>query len=129
VVGLSKANHTCRVARQAPRLAVHLLGEGDHDLAELFGGETGDDVDKFTRCAWTPGPDGLPLLDRCPNRVVGTRVTVLDDGSDHLLVVLAPESAARGGPFRPLRLSAVDDVTPGHEAEERPRPASERALR
>ena len=34
------------------------------DLAELFGGETGDEVDKFARTAWRD-VHGVPILDRC----------------------------------------------------------------
>src|SRR5207248_6722269 len=33
--------------------------------AALFGARTGDEVDKFTRCRWTSGPAGVPLLDDC----------------------------------------------------------------
>ena len=124
---LSKANRTFRVALHARHLAVHLLADADHDLAALFGGETGDDVDKFAACAWTPGPDGVPLLDRVPRRVVARKRTLLDDGSDHVCVVLEPVDAVAAGPFAPLRLSAVDDVDPGHAAEERPQPVDERA--
>src|SRR4051812_45302563 len=65
-VWLSKANRTYRVALLADHLAVHALGQGDRDVAELFGGETGDEVDKFSRCEWSPGPDGVPLLTRLP---------------------------------------------------------------
>jgi flavin reductase (DIM6/NTAB) family NADH-FMN oxidoreductase RutF len=126
-VWLSKANHTYRVALHAELLAVHLLTADDHDVAARFGGETGDAVDKFAGCAWTPGPGGVPLLDRLPRRVVGRKHTVLDDGSDHVCVVLTPLSAAGAAPFAPLRLSMVTDVEPGHAAEERPRPADERA--
>src|SRR5690348_6276936 len=66
LVCLSVANHTYQVARQAELLAVHVLDKNDHDLAELFGGRTGDEVDKFAKCRWTPGPDGVPLLEDCP---------------------------------------------------------------
>lgn len=65
-VWLSKANHTYRVALMADHLAVHFLTDADRDLAELFGGVSGDDVDKFARCGWEPGPHGVPLLHRCP---------------------------------------------------------------
>ncbi|HEU4840852.1 MAG TPA: flavin reductase, partial [Ilumatobacteraceae bacterium] len=46
-VWLSKANHTYRVALLADWLGVHFLTADDHDLAERFGGATGDDTDKF----------------------------------------------------------------------------------
>ena len=73
-VWLSTANRTWRLAGQADHLAVHLLDEDQHDLAELFGGETGDDVDKLSRVEWEPGVAGVPLLAGCANRFVG-RVT------------------------------------------------------
>ena len=68
LVCLSKQNHTYRLARTAELLAVHFLPEDATDLAELFGGQTGDDVNKFRRCAWHSGAGGVPLLDRCENR-------------------------------------------------------------
>src|SRR4051812_38755411 len=64
---LSKANRTYRVARGADALAVHFVPAGADGLAELFGGQTGDEVDKFSRCRWHPGPGGVPLLDDCVN--------------------------------------------------------------
>jgi flavin reductase (DIM6/NTAB) family NADH-FMN oxidoreductase RutF len=67
LVCLSIANHTYAVASRAEILVVHALYENDHALASLFGErtETDDDVDKFQRCAWSPGPDGAPVLDGC----------------------------------------------------------------
>jgi flavin reductase (DIM6/NTAB) family NADH-FMN oxidoreductase RutF len=130
-VWLSKANHTCRVALHASHLALHLLGAEDRPLAELFGELTGDEVDKFERCASTPGPHGVPLLDDCPDRIVCRRTAFLEEGSDHVCFVLEPELVTAGeGPRRSrLRLSDVSDMTPGHEAAERPEPSSERARR
>ncbi len=126
-VWLSKANHTGRIVARAPALAVHFLAAGQRDVAELFGTLSGDDVDKFDRCAWTEGPDGVPLIDAVPRRIVARKVAVLDEGGDHLCVVTEPVSAETDGPFTPLRLADVDDLTPGHEAEERPTPPTERA--
>jgi flavin reductase (DIM6/NTAB) family NADH-FMN oxidoreductase RutF len=113
-VWLSKANRTYRAALTNEHLAVHLLGTADHDLADRFGGETGDEVDKFAGCAWTPGPHGVPLLDRLRHRFVGRRVALLDTGGDHVCAVLEPEAVELGGEIRPLRLGAVGDVEPGH---------------
>ena len=124
VVWLSKANHTFRVSLQAERFAVHFLTEDDHDVAQLFGATTGDEVDKFAACAWRPGDGGVPLLEACPNRFVGRRVAMLDEGSDHVCMVLEPLEVSSSGPFRPLRQSHVDDVEAGHPAEERPTPRS-----
>jgi flavin reductase (DIM6/NTAB) family NADH-FMN oxidoreductase RutF len=126
-VWLSKANHTGRIVRQASTLAVHFLTADQRELAVLFGTHSGDDVDKFARCPWEEGPDGVPLLADVPRRIVGRRIALLDEGGDHLCVVLEPTAAEADGPFTPLRLADVDDLTPGHEAEERPSPPTERA--
>ena len=126
-VWLSKANHTGRIVQRATTLAVHYLDGTQRDLAERFGTLSGDDVDKFAGLEWTDGPDGVPLLAAVPRRIVARRIAVLDEGGDHLCVVTEPVAAAADGPFTPLRLSDVDDLTPGHEAEERPTPPTERA--
>jgi len=127
VVWLSKANHTARVGVRADHLAVHFLTEDDLDLAALFGGTSGDEVDKFAGCDWTPGPGDVPVLVRCPNHLVGRRIAVLDEGSDHVCVVLEPVEVRSTGRFRPLRLSQVVDIEPGHTNEERPHPPTERS--
>jgi flavin reductase (DIM6/NTAB) family NADH-FMN oxidoreductase RutF len=127
VVWLSKANHTYRVGLRAVHFAVHHLTADDHDVAELFGTSSGDEIDKFTRCAWTEHPVGIPVLDRCPNRTVSRRVAILDEGSDHVCVVLEPLEARSTGRFQPLRLSDVAHLRPGHRSEERPHPPTERS--
>jgi flavin reductase (DIM6/NTAB) family NADH-FMN oxidoreductase RutF len=127
VVWLSKANHTFRVAVHARNFAVHLLSEDDEDLARLFGTTSGDDTDKFARCDWEPADGGVPVLTGCANRFVAERVALLDEGSDHICLVVAPTAVASRTPFRPLRLSQVEHLQPGHESEERPKPAEERS--
>lgn len=122
-VWLSKANRTYRIGALADTFAVHFLVEGQHDLAALFGGERGDEVDKLDRCSWTAGPDGVPLLDDCLNRFVGRRVALLDTGADHVCVVLEPTSAeAAADPGRWLTIDDVGDVDAGHAPQERQTP-------
>lgn len=119
-VWLSKANRTYRVALRADHLAVHFPSE-DPDQAEvarLFGSLTGDDVDKFALVAHHPSPEGLPLLDAIDHRMVLRRVTVLDDGGDHVCFVGEPVHAAAPGRLDPLRLSGATDVEPGHPSED-----------
>ena len=115
LVFLSKVNHTYGVARRAGVLAVHVLSAGDRDLAELFGSETGDDVDKFARCRWHAGPEGVPVIDGLDwfcGRVVGRF-----DGGDHEGFLLDPTAAGlREDDARPLDYQAVKDMTPGHPA-------------
>jgi flavin reductase (DIM6/NTAB) family NADH-FMN oxidoreductase RutF len=127
---LSKANRTYRLALHAELFAVHALSADDHGLAGLFGTTSGDEVDKFAHCSWTPGPGGVPILDDCPDHVVLRRVTLLDDGSDHVCLVTEPSGeagrrarGARGG-GGPLRLSQARHLDAGHDAEERPDPAA-----
>lgn len=126
-VWLSKANHTFRVALHAEHLGVHLLTEADRDLAELFGTNSGDDVDKFALCDWGSTPEGVPALTRCPNMFVGRRTGLFDDGGDHVCFVTEPVVVLAAGAFVPLWLSDVDDLTPGHDVQERPSPPTERA--
>ena len=118
-VWLSRANRTFELAADATHLAVHLLGQDDRELAELFGGETGDEVDKLAGLAWEPGPGGAPLLERLPNRFVGRVVERLEADADHLCVVLEPVEAAVAVSGPPLRLGAITDIDAGHEADER----------
>jgi flavin reductase (DIM6/NTAB) family NADH-FMN oxidoreductase RutF len=116
LVCLSNKNHTFAVAERAEHLGVHLVPRTRHDLAELFGAETGDDVDKFGRCAWREGPEGVPLVDGCPDWFVG-RIIDRHDYGDHVgmtLAVVAASGHAPGGEL--LRLSDVEDLEPGHFA-------------
>src|SRR3954462_7266627 len=50
LAGISDKNRTFRVARRADAMAIHLVPENANELANLFGGETGDEIDKFERC-------------------------------------------------------------------------------
>jgi flavin reductase (DIM6/NTAB) family NADH-FMN oxidoreductase RutF len=115
LVCLSKNNHTYRVAESAPVLAVHRLDARQEELAALFGGSTGDDVDKFARCAWRPGPHGVPLLTDCPAWVVGDVLTRVDLG-DHVGFHLAPTEVTATPDGQPLSFAQVRHLTPGHPA-------------
>ena len=112
---LSDKNHTYRVAaRGAGHLGVHLIPADRPDLAALFGGETGDEVDKFTRCAWHEGPHGVPLLDECGNWFVGRVLTRVDAG-DHDAFLLEPV-AAEAEPQADFTFHRAKRIVPGHEA-------------
>jgi len=115
LVCLSRENRTTRVARRSPALAVHLVPADRLDLAELFGGETGDDVDKFGRCAWHDGPEGVPLLDECPNRFVG-RVLWHGDAGDHDVFLLEPMAAERHTDEGGFTFHRAKRIDAGHEA-------------
>ena len=112
---LSHKNRTYRVAVDAELLAVHFVPAHAEDLVELFGGETGDDIDKFERCAWRPGPGGTPLLDGCPNRFVG-RVLGRMDAGDHDAFLLEAVLAERGSGADEFQFHRAKRIEPGHEA-------------
>ncbi|MEO6500407.1 MAG: flavin reductase family protein [Jatrophihabitantaceae bacterium] len=121
-VWLSKANHTYRVALRSTHLAVHFLTEDDLEIAELFGTLTGEDTDKFADVAVHEGPDGVPLLDVCPHRVLLRRTVLVDEGGDHVCLAAECLEAETPGTFKPLRLSRVTHLVPGHDNDERADP-------
>jgi flavin reductase (DIM6/NTAB) family NADH-FMN oxidoreductase RutF len=113
LAGLSKKNHTYRVARHARHLAVHFVPSDGVELAELFGGETGDEVDKFARCAWHEGPFGLPILDECENWFAGAVAARLDLG-DHVGFLLEPVVAEYGSEGRQFTFHRAKRIEAGH---------------
>jgi flavin reductase (DIM6/NTAB) family NADH-FMN oxidoreductase RutF len=116
LVCLSVRNHTFRVAQRAEVLAVHFLSGRHLELAKLFGEETGDDVDKFSRCEWAPGPDGVPIVAGVKGWVVGRVLATLDAG-DHTVFVLEPLAGQAGDEITEPQLSfqQVRGFRPGHE--------------
>ncbi|MBW0019491.1 MAG: flavin reductase [Mycobacterium sp.] len=115
LVGLSRTNHTFGVASRSNHLAVHVLSRRDTSLAELFGGQTDDEVDKFEHCAWHSGPEGMPILDDALAWLVGRTVDRIDLG-DHLGYLLEPvEAWFADGPADVIRFSDVRDLQPGHD--------------
>ncbi len=115
-VCISKRNRTAEVAARAGMMVVHFLRPGDKDLARLFGEETDDEVPKFERCSWRPGPDGAPVIGVC-DWFAGRIVQRIDVG-DHVLHVLdviegGNSASARAGQ---LGFQAVRDLEAGHDA-------------
>ena len=114
-VCLSHNNRTFRRGRDARVLGVHCVPAHATGLAELFGGETGDDVDKFARAAWHEGPHGVPILDDCPNWFVG-RVIWRRDGGDHDAFLLEPVAAERESGEDEFTFHRAKRIDAGHEA-------------
>ena len=116
LVCLSKANATFKVAATADFLVVHYPGAADLALAQLFGGETGDEVDKFARCQWENGPHGVPVL-AVTRGWVAARILERHDVGDHVAYLVEPFEAHAGDATAPqLGFQAVKDLTPGHPA-------------
>jgi flavin reductase (DIM6/NTAB) family NADH-FMN oxidoreductase RutF len=114
-VCLSHKNRTYRRGRGSRLLGVHAVPAERGDLAELFGGRTGDEVDKFAEIAWHDGPDGVPLLDDCRNRFVG-RVVWRHDAGDHDAFLLEPVLAEAEPGFDEFTFHRAKRIEPGHEA-------------
>ena len=114
-VWISRKNHTLPVARASGVLAVHFLSVDDRPLAELFGSETGDQVDKFAGCRWHEGPSGVPVLDDCARWFTGEVVDQMVT-DDHVGFVLAPLEAHSGPWSGQLGFQSVRALDPGHEA-------------
>jgi len=115
LVCISKVNRTFDVVATADTVVVHFLGKAQRNLAELFGGETGDEVDKFELTDWTEGPNGTPILADAPGWFIGHVLDRLDLG-DHVGLWLEPREAEdRGGPLD-LGFQSARDIHPGHPA-------------
>lgn len=114
LVCLSTTNHTYQIARKAAALGVHILEPEQRGLAALFGAETGDDVDKFARCRWTPGAAGAPLLDDCPRRFAG-RVLEQYPFGDHVGFLLDPTDLHVNDTGPGVSFKQVEDIAPGHQ--------------
>ena len=117
LVGLSKKNHTYRVADGgATHLAVHLVAREHQDLARLFGSATGDRVDKFGRCRWSEGPEGLPILTDAAAWFAGRILDRFDLG-DHVGHLTQPVAGAAPDRFGNLvTFTDVKELEPGHDA-------------
>jgi flavin reductase (DIM6/NTAB) family NADH-FMN oxidoreductase RutF len=116
LVGLSKKNHTFRVAAGASHLAVHVFDREHIDVAEFFGSQTGDTVNKFERCSWHRGPAQLPILDDAAAWFAGKILDrfSLGDHVGHLLEPVdgrAPQELEEWVSFGDVR-----HLEPGHEA-------------
>jgi flavin reductase (DIM6/NTAB) family NADH-FMN oxidoreductase RutF len=114
LVCLSVKNRTYRVARGARVLVVHFVTEDDVRWAKLFGGETGDEVDKFARCRWRPGPDDAPVVEEFENWFAG-RVLEHFDFGDHHGYLLEPIEGEAGSGEAPLTFHRAKRIEPGHE--------------
>jgi flavin reductase (DIM6/NTAB) family NADH-FMN oxidoreductase RutF len=115
-VWLSHPNHTYRVALRSRALILHVLTREDLELAELFGGVSGNREDKFARASWSLC-EGTPLLSVGGGWLRGRVVSRTTTG-DHTCFVVSPDvtgaGAARGGIRQSLRLSDVRHIRPGN---------------
>jgi flavin reductase (DIM6/NTAB) family NADH-FMN oxidoreductase RutF len=110
---LSVKNRTYRLAARAATLVVHPVPDEAEDLAVLFGGETGDEVDKFAQCRWEPGPGGVPVLSDVDNWFAGRILGHVGFG-DHVGFVLEPTVVHQSGDHETLTFRRGPAIEPGH---------------
>lgn len=115
IVCVSKANHTHQVASTASTLVVHVLREAQRDVADLFGTESGDDIDKFEHCTWSSGPMGVPVL--ADTDWFAGQVRERWDAGDHtaFLLDVLPEGSANRHAEPQLGFQRVRDLDAGHD--------------
>lgn len=95
---------------------MHFPRVGDLELARLFGETTGDDIDKFARCAWSEGPEGVPVLDGV-DWFPGEALQRIDNG-DHVgyLLDVLDGGSCEHADEPALSFQMVQDFDPGHDA-------------
>jgi len=111
---LSIKNHTYRVAVRASVLVVHPVPADEEELAALFGGQTGDEVDKFAQCEWKPGPEGVPVLSRLEDWFAG-RILSRSDLGDHSGFLLEPIEGQAWRSTAQFTFRRAKWIEPGHE--------------
>lgn len=116
LVCISTNNRTFALADRSECLLVHVVPAEAERLAELFGGRSGDELDKFAHTRWHPGPGGLPLLDDCSQWFAGSICQRLPCG-DHVGFLLEPFAAqSADGRSGSLMFSHAQQIDPGHAA-------------
>jgi len=91
---------------------VHLVAAEQHRLAEVFGGETADEVDKLAQWPWREGPEGVPILEGVRNVFVG-RVLARFELGDHVGHLLEPMAARHEGDVESLGFQEARDIEAG----------------
>ena len=113
LVCISDKNRTFLLARQAATLAVHFIEERNKQIAELFGGRTGDDVNKFARVGWH-FEYGVPILDDCERWFVGAVLERIAFG-DHVGFLLEPIDTEQRASSEQLSYQHARDIESGHK--------------
>jgi flavin reductase (DIM6/NTAB) family NADH-FMN oxidoreductase RutF len=115
IVCLSKKNHTCGIAQHASALVLHMLRRDQRVLAELFGSETDDQVDKFEHCTWKSGLDGTRILAR--SDWIAGRIIERTDLGDHIghILDIIDAGSDHAGSMTELGFQSVRDLEPGHQ--------------
>jgi flavin reductase (DIM6/NTAB) family NADH-FMN oxidoreductase RutF len=94
---------------------VHFVPAEATRLADLFGGSTGDECDKFAECAWREGPRGVPILEECRNWFAGRVLDRVELG-DHRGFLLDPVEVSFEISQAEFSFHRAKRIEPGHDA-------------
>ena len=94
--------------------------DSDRAIAELFGGETGDQIDKFKQTSWRY-VEGVPVLEASQRWFIGSVIERIDFG-DHVGHLLEPIKVQHGQPAGQLTHQQARDIQPGQTAPEKAQP-------
>ena len=114
LICLSVKNRTFEVAQRASVVVVHFVPQQAEELAVLFGGQTGDETDKFATCDWRDGPDGAPVLISLQDWFAG-RILERREFGDHWGLLLEPIDGEAHRSGSPLTFRRAKWIQPGHE--------------
>jgi flavin reductase (DIM6/NTAB) family NADH-FMN oxidoreductase RutF len=114
LICLSVKNRTFEVAQRASVVVVHFVPQQAEELAVLFGGQTGDETDKFAQCEWQDGPAGVPVLTSLSDWFAGLILERLEFG-DHWGLLLEPIEGEAHRSGSPLTFRRAKWIEPGHE--------------
>jgi len=107
---LDRGSSSWPTLERAEHVGVHLLGEGQHEVARTF---ATSGIDRFAaHTGWRLGPYGVPLLDS-PVAWLLCRVTSRVTAGDHAIVLASPLDGSHSDGGRPLlyHMGAYASVT------------------
>lgn len=84
---VATSSSSFKVLVAADRIAIHILGQDQEDIARRFATSGLTGAEKLSGVSWSPGPDGVPLLPGTPAILAGVRDDVITSG-DHVIVLL-----------------------------------------
>src|SRR5204863_9077166 len=107
-------NRPYRAAKPGHTLRDHTVPGEAEELALLYAGETGDDVEKLARCRWMAGPGGAPVLAELENWLAGRVLERIEFG-DHVGFLLEPIEVSAMESQEPFTFRRGRWIDPGHE--------------
>ncbi|MBM7517493.1 flavin reductase family protein [Nocardioides nitrophenolicus] len=84
---LATTSSSFPVLSRAARIAIHILGQDQEDIARRFATSGLTGAEKLEGVAWTPGPGGVPLLPGTPAILAGTSDEIITSG-DHVIILV-----------------------------------------